>query len=491
MNSPSLSSSLSLSQSFLMNFGAARQPQQTENIKNNHQNVAQNRLIEDSYKPSKPASSNGSTPVNTSMQKPNMSFSRSESINLQFTTKEGDVVTISFNRSETRGSGALNKEQATEQSQSYKSNSNLSIENGLNKAKQQSLSDTRQNKEPTVVNKQDPQPPINNSKVATPVNQPVKPNSSQSAELQNTPNNNAKVSNSANKLVANRSSNIQMEQGGNKLTASKEEKYTFESANKPNVNADKQNISPKPIKNTSSQSTSASIPTDKKAVITNAESPRAPINPNQPEKLQTIKNEASTIPTNLASNDSNAIHMQQSINKVDSDGKSYSFNSEFSLNIEGDINDNERQSIADLLQSMSQVAHDFFQGGLSNAFSHAQRVGFETDQIAGFSMDVNNQKSVQAVSAYQQTAMPEQSINTGLLSEASEFLSQAKGSMANTEVAVESFSEPKQSFTDMFASVGQLFFDAQDKREENNSGDMFLKMIENISSDLFGKNQTI
>lgn len=490
------SPSHSLSQSFFMNFGPAQQVQQNEGVKNNAQNVSQNRLTEDSYKPSKPAAMN-SAPVNTSMQKPAMSFNRSESINLQFTTKEGDVVTINFKRSESRGSSSVNNEQ---NGASPKPVSPPIAENNANKAKQQPLSDTgkgkeneaaaRQNLQPTrTAVKPTQQPLVNNTKVATPENttQAVKPNTNQSAKLHNEANDKNKVSTGSNKLVANRSREFQIEQGGNKLNASQEEKYAFESANKP-TNTDKQaTVSQKPIKNNSSQSVQSPTPTNNKVVPANIENPKPPVSSiNQPVKQQNITTDAPTSINNTTPNGGNSVHIEQSFNKVGSDGNNVSFSSDFSLNIEGDLNDAEQQSITNLMQAMSQISHDFFQGGASNAFSQAQNMGFETDQIANFSMNANNQQSVKAMAAYQQTAMPEQNINTNVLSEAGEFLSQAKTSMANTGTAVETFAEPKQSFTDMFANIGQLFH-TPDMKEDNNNGDMFLKMIENISGELFGR----
>ena len=487
----SLSPSHSLSQSFFMNFGPAQQGQQSEGVKNNTQNVAQNRLAEDSYKPSKPAAMNSAS-VNTSMQKPAMSFSRSESINLQFTTKEGDVVTIKFKRSESRGSNPVSNEQ---NQPATKPVSTPIAENNANKVNQQSLSDAGKGKENEVASKPSKtpvkptqQPSVNNARV-TPENtsQAAKPNASQPAKVQNEAGNKDSISTGSNKLVANRRSDIQMEQGGNKLTASKEENYTFESAKK----ADKQStVTQKPIKNSSSQP-AQSPAANNKAVPANTANSKPPVNSiNQPVKQQNITTDAPTGIDNMTPNGGNSLHMEQSFNKVGSDGSNISFSSDFSLTIEGDINDAERQSITNLMQAMSQISHDFFQGGASNSFSQAQNMGFETDQIASFSMNANNQQSVKAMTAYQQTAMPEQNINTQALSEAGKFLSQAKTSMANTGTAVESFAEPKQSFTDMFANIGQLFH-TPDMKEDNNHGDMFLKMIENISHDLFNKDQMV
>lgn len=490
--------SLSLSQSFLMNFASGHHPMKNEGMKDNQQNIPQNRLVEDSYRPSSPKS----TPVNTSMPKPEMSFVRSESINLQFTTKEGDVVTINFKRSESRGADTLNKEPVGNNDDdnkklSYKTNSNLSLEKGLNKTKPSPPLNIQKNKVTDVANKANSQP-INNPThptqqnvvkdvkvAATPVKniaQQVKQKPNQSVELKETESNKNKVSENPRKVVASRRGDIQIEQGNNKLSASKEEKFVFESANKPTINADKKNTNPKPIKSPSPQQKQSPIIDKKPNTVNLSKSSQSPISVNSPEKQQNTTGEVLPV---SASKGNNVIHMEQSFNKISADGNSHSLNSEFTLNIEGDLNKSERQSIEGLMQAMSHISHDFFQDGASHAFSQAQSMGFDTEQIAGFSMNENHQRSVQAVAAYQQTAMPEQDINTHVLSEASEFLSQAKESMTETKTAVESFEKPEQSFTDIFAEVGQLFSNGHETRQGNNEGDMFLKMIKNITADVF------
>lgn len=459
MNTQSISPSISLSQNFLMKFGSGKQPNQNESIKNTQQSTPSNQLAKDSYQPSKIEKPTNGSPVNA--QKPNMSFTRSESIEMQFTTKEGDVVKISFKRTESRGPGTQQKEKDV-------------------------MAETKKS-QPASAPKQ--QTPItNNNKVATPV---VK-------NVDSEKNNSAPKS-----LVASSQNNFQIEQDDKKLTGSKSEKYTFEPNN---IDKQKEDFKKPEVSKASSKTLENRNPVkpaiaevDKKIATDIKRSNDTKVQPsankiNRQESVETKLKPAvanpkdapqATISNNEGvTNKGNSIQMQQSFSGVEADGRSVSFSSGFSLNIEGDLNQEELESITNLMTAMSEVSQSFFQGTAGNVFSQAGKMGFEADQIAGFSMSANKQQSVNAVAAYQQTAMPEKSIDTNVLSEASEFLSQAKEAVTDSAVAVESFAEPKSSFVDMFANIGQLFTEATDKQD--NQGDMFLKMVENISNEFFG-----
>ncbi|NOR68474.1 MAG: hypothetical protein GQ532_02050, partial [Methylomarinum sp.] len=130
------------------------------------------------------------------------------------------------------------------------------------------------------------------------------------------------------------------------------------------------------------------------------------------------------------------------------------------------------------------VSDKFFKGDVESAFKHALKVGFDTEQIASFSMDLSREKSVQAVAAYQQTIVPEQNVNTDLLKQAGDFLAQTKAFMADTGAMLESLAEPKQAFADLFAGVGQMNKATSEELDGSNES-LFLKMIENITHDIF------
>ncbi len=181
-------------------------------------------------------------------------------------------------------------------------------------------------------------------------------------------------------------------------------------------------------------------------------------------------------------NSSSAFEAEQQGVKVSAYSENISTESGFNISIEGDLNEKEQKSLAKLINKMSKVSEKFFDGNVKSAFKHAQKVGFDTKQIAGFSMDLRKEESVQAVAAYQQTTVPEQNVDTDLLKQAGNFLAETKASVTDTNSILNSLTN--QSFTSLFVGVGEMNMTAQDKVDES-SEPLFLQMIKNISDDIF------
>jgi len=203
-------------------------------------------------------------------------------------------------------------------------------------------------------------------------------------------------------------------------------------------------------------------------------------------QIRTQEGDVVTISLNQsASSSQTAFQAEQGGSSISAYSESNSFSSAFSLSIDGDLNEDEKKSLAALINKMSKVSDKFFKGNIQGAFKHAQKVGFDTEQIAGFSMDLNSERSVQAVAAYQQTTVPEQNINTDLLKQAGEFLAQTKDYMADTKTLLNSFMEPQQSFKNIFIGVAEVTDIAQESAEDKPDKSLFLKLIENIADDIF------
>jgi len=202
-------------------------------------------------------------------------------------------------------------------------------------------------------------------------------------------------------------------------------------------------------------------------------------------QIRTQQGDVVTISINQSASSSQvAFQAEQGNSKISAYSETNSSSSAFSLSIEGDLNEDEQASLADLLNKMSKVSDKFFKGNMKSAFKHAQRVGFDTDQIAGFSMDLNSERSVQAVAAYQQTTVPEQNVNTDLLKQAGDFLAQTKDFMAETKTLLDSFAEPQQSFKDLFAGVAEISAIDQELAQDDDKP-LFLSLIDNITADIF------
>ncbi len=164
---------------------------------------------------------------------------------------------------------------------------------------------------------------------------------------------------------------------------------------------------------------------------------------------------------------------------IDIYSASKSYQSSFSFSVEGDLSEQEQESLADLINKISKISEKFFKGNVQAAFNHAQKVGFDTEQIAGFSLDLNRQRSVQAIAAYQQTMQPEQTVNRDLLEQANAFLAESKNFLAEGLEQISVFPEPEKLFVDLSSSIGEM------QRQIESAQNLYLDMIEHLKDDLF------
>lgn len=132
--------------------------------------------------------------------------------------------------------------------------------------------------------------------------------------------------------------------------------------------------------------------------------------------MKTREGDVVTISFSQSSSSSrSALQVQQGDSSLQAFQESDSENSGFSISIEGNLNRDEQKSLQKLMKKMHKVSNAFFHGNGKAALKHALKLGFNDQQIAGFSMDLSMQKSVQAVAAYQQTSVPQQNVQPDLL----------------------------------------------------------------------------
>ncbi len=174
-------------------------------------------------------------------------------------------------------------------------------------------------------------------------------------------------------------------------------------------------------------------------------------------QVKTREGDVVTISFSQSSSSSrSALQVQQGDSSMQAFQESDSENSGFSISIEGNLNRDEQKSLQKLMKKMHKVSNAFFHGNGKAALKHALKLGFNDQQIAGFSMDLSMQKSVQAVAAYQQTSVPQQNVQPDLLAQAGDFLSRAKTMLADAESVLQALAEPRQSFNDLFSGIGSL-----------------------------------
>lgn len=96
----------------------------------------------------------------------------------------------------------------------------------------------------------------------------------------------------------------------------------------------------------------------------------------------------------------------QSKTATSADGKSQSLASvsasagRYAFSVEGDLDANEREAIAGLVQQAQDVAGQFFRGDIQGAFESAQGLNLSGDELASFSLNLSSSRTV-STSAYE------------------------------------------------------------------------------------------
>lgn len=80
---------------------------------------------------------------------------------------------------------------------------------------------------------------------------------------------------------------------------------------------------------------------------------------------------------------------------------SYSASQTFSLQIEGDLNEEELTAINELLGRVNELAGQFFAGNLDDAFKQAVNLGYDEQQIGSFALNLAQAEIQQVTRAYQ------------------------------------------------------------------------------------------
>jgi len=76
----------------------------------------------------------------------------------------------------------------------------------------------------------------------------------------------------------------------------------------------------------------------------------------------------------------------------------------YSISIDGELDEGEREAITALLQDIDKVQESFYNGNVYEAFEHAQNIGFDSSELSSMSLDLTQKQSFKAKQAYQEVA---------------------------------------------------------------------------------------
>ncbi len=84
-------------------------------------------------------------------------------------------------------------------------------------------------------------------------------------------------------------------------------------------------------------------------------------------------------------------------------GSSAQSSIDFQFRVQGNINEEEQQAINALLDKVGNLAEQFFQGDVQAAFSAAQNIGFDSNELKSFALDFQQSTQAQVTQSYQRT----------------------------------------------------------------------------------------
>lgn len=135
----------------------------------------------------------------------------------------------------------------------------------------------------------------------------------------------------------------------------------------------------------------------------------------------------------------------------------YSSQSEnLSFSVQGDLNDDEKKAIDNLMKDVDKLAQDFYGGNMQGAMQHAMALDMNKEQLSSMSLDLSYTQSHSAIAAYQQVG----ALDRG---------SRSHQPLRNAEIGT--IANFNQSLTDMLREAERFFQDA-DQMVKNLFGDL-------------------
>lgn len=145
--------------------------------------------------------------------------------------------------------------------------------------------------------------------------------------------------------------------------------------------------------------------------------------------------------------------------------QSNSSSSSFSLNVTGQLDEGELAAINQLLTSVDDIASDFYQGNVNEAFQKTLDLEFDSSEFKRLDLDLQRTSKTNAIAAYESTAFNTvDKPSTQPHSVASE-LNQLMSNIENALSAARNFQEPLKLLTDTIQGIGNIF-DLENSDEE-------------------------
>jgi hypothetical protein len=129
-----------------------------------------------------------------------------------------------------------------------------------------------------------------------------------------------------------------------------------------------------------------------------------------------------------------------------------SADSRYELTVDGDLNDQELAAITEFTRALERIGEDFFAGDAQAAFEQGLQLGYDTNQIAGFALELQHSQTSIATSRYRSVSRlstPEPARLSGL-EHLGAFMGRLREQVGQAEGL---FQQPRQSVSDLLGGV--------------------------------------
>ena len=120
-------------------------------------------------------------------------------------------------------------------------------------------------------------------------------------------------------------------------------------------------------------------------------------------QVQTRDGDLVTLKFQQQNREQGMFSLRQTANATEFSGRhAESSRSHLSLTVEGDLDEDELSAITDLAQNVQRASESFFDGNVQAAFEQGMKLGYDTDEIAGFSLEMSHSLNSVATTRYRE-----------------------------------------------------------------------------------------
>lgn len=150
---------------------------------------------------------------------------------------------------------------------------------------------------------------------------------------------------------------------------------------------------------------------------------------------------------------------------------------EFSISVQGELSDEERNAIGDLLEQVAEVQDSFFSNDIEQAFSKVQGLNIDFNQISSMSLELTQTQTI-ATQSYQKVA----DLGDSPLAMAKDEIKRLEDFMNNLKSLKEQVDEEFNISSGQFVSLMDAMFNEVFEPQAS-SADVFHQLAELISTD--------